>query len=87
MTSSALRKEIPEIKNPEKLSGRISWLRDYYFKGTGRAWNNEFTAWTTGTQEPGGLPAPGPAQPDEARPPVERRQECRRHGDPQPGCH
>ncbi len=49
MTSSALKKEIPEIKKPEKLSGRISWLREYYFKGTERAWNNEFTAWTTGT--------------------------------------
>jgi hypothetical protein len=24
-------------------------LRDYYFQGARRAWNNEFTAWTTGT--------------------------------------
>ncbi|MBW1788654.1 MAG: hypothetical protein JRK53_18870, partial [Deltaproteobacteria bacterium] len=31
------------------LSPRISWLRDYYFKGTARSWNNAFTAWTTGT--------------------------------------
>ncbi len=37
------------IKEPTGLSGRISWLRDYYFRGTERAWNNEFTAWTTGT--------------------------------------
>ncbi len=49
MTSPALKKETPGIKKPEKLSGRISWLREYYFKGTERAWNNEFTAWTTGT--------------------------------------
>ena len=37
------------IKEPKGLSERIAWLRDYYFKGTDRAWNNEFTAWTTGT--------------------------------------
>ncbi|MFA6009185.1 MAG: pyruvate formate lyase family protein [Desulfobacteraceae bacterium] len=36
------------IKAPKDLSPRIQWLRDYYFKGTDRAWNNEFTAWTTG---------------------------------------
>jgi trans-4-hydroxy-L-proline dehydratase len=34
---------------PQSLSPRIKWLRDYYFKGTERRWNNEFTAWTTGT--------------------------------------
>ena len=33
----------------EKLSDRIKWLRDYYFKGTKRNWNNEFISWTTGT--------------------------------------
>jgi len=37
------------IKEPEGLSPRIQWLRDYYFQGTERRWNNEFTAWTTGT--------------------------------------
>lgn len=37
------------IKTPRNLSPRIQWLRDYYFQGTKRAWNNEFTAWTTGT--------------------------------------
>ena len=37
------------IKEPKGLSPRITWLRDYYFKGTKRAWNNEFTSWTTGT--------------------------------------
>lgn len=37
------------MKEPKGLSGRIQWLRDYYFKGNDRAWNNEFTAWTTGT--------------------------------------
>ncbi len=37
------------IKTPGNLSPRIAWLRDYYFQGTQRAWNNEFTAWTTGT--------------------------------------
>ncbi len=37
------------IKEPKGLSDRIQWLRDYYFRGTERAWNNEYTAWTTGT--------------------------------------
>lgn len=37
------------LKEPGPLSDRIRWLRDYYFRGTERAWNNEFTAWTTGT--------------------------------------
>ncbi len=37
------------IKTPENLSPRIQWLRDYYFQGVQRAWNNEYTAWTTGT--------------------------------------
>ncbi len=37
------------IKEPVGLSDRIKWLRDYYFKGLKRSWNNEFTAWSTGT--------------------------------------
>jgi formate C-acetyltransferase len=37
------------IKEPSGLSSRIQWLREYYFRGTERAWNNEFTSWTTGT--------------------------------------
>ena len=39
----------PAIKSPTNMSARIQWLRDYYFEGAARAWNNEFTAWTTGT--------------------------------------
>ena len=39
-----------KIKEPKNLSPRIAWLRDYYFQGAKRAWNNEFTAWTTGTE-------------------------------------
>ena len=38
-----------KIKEPKNLSPRIRWLRDYYFRGAQRAWNNEFTAWSTGT--------------------------------------
>jgi trans-4-hydroxy-L-proline dehydratase len=38
-----------EVKQPKNLSPRIQWLRDYYFQGVRRKWNNEFTAWTTGT--------------------------------------
>lgn len=36
------------IKQPYGLSPRIEWLRDYYFRGVDRKWNNEFTCWTTG---------------------------------------
>lgn len=39
----------PGIKQPRNLSPRIQRLRDYYFQGAKRAWNNEFTAWSTGT--------------------------------------
>jgi formate C-acetyltransferase len=37
------------VKTPSNLSPRIQWLRDYYFQGVKRTWNNEFTSWTTGT--------------------------------------
>ena len=39
----------PQLKQPHGLSPRIQWLRDYYFEGVKRSWNNEFTCWTTGT--------------------------------------
>ncbi len=47
-TGLAQKTDYP-IKEPKELSPRISWLRDYYFKGCSRKWNNEFTSWTTGT--------------------------------------
>ncbi|MCK4726474.1 MAG: pyruvate formate lyase family protein, partial [Anaerolineales bacterium] len=37
------------MKEPKNLSPRIQWLRDYYFLGVERSWNNEYVAWTTGT--------------------------------------
>ena len=37
------------VKEPHNLSPRIQWLRDYYFQGDKRAWNNEFAAFSTGT--------------------------------------
>jgi formate C-acetyltransferase len=37
------------LKKPHGLSERISRLRNYYFKGVARGWNNEFSCWTTGT--------------------------------------
>ncbi len=42
--------EMPQfsIKQPGDLSTRVRWLRDYYFEGVKRKWNNEFTSWTTG---------------------------------------
>jgi formate C-acetyltransferase len=38
-----------KIKEPANLSPRIKWLRDFYFKGVEREWNNEFRPFTTGT--------------------------------------
>ena len=38
-----------DVKQPHGLSPRIQWLRDFYFKGLERPWNNEFSCWTTGT--------------------------------------
>ncbi len=37
------------VKQPHGLSERVARLRDEYFRGTERAWNNEFSCWTTGT--------------------------------------
>jgi formate C-acetyltransferase len=37
------------IKTPGALSPRIQGLRDYYFQGVQRKWNNEYTSWTAGT--------------------------------------
>ncbi len=39
----------PGVKEPSDCSPRIQWLRDYYFQGTKRNWNNEFAAFSTGT--------------------------------------
>jgi len=41
---------LPAVKQPHGLSGRIQWLRDHYFRGLQRPWNNEFQCWTTGTR-------------------------------------
>ena len=37
------------VAQPHNLSPRSKWLRDYYFKGVMREWNNEFMPFTTGT--------------------------------------
>ncbi len=37
-----------ELKQPHGLSPRIRWLRDYYFEGVKRSWNNQYTCWTSG---------------------------------------
>ena len=49
MSSATESAAARRLKEPKNLSSRIQWLRDYYFQGTERAWNNEFTPWTTGT--------------------------------------
>ena len=37
------------IAEPHDLSPRSQWLRDFYFKGTKREWNNEYMPFSTGT--------------------------------------
>ena len=49
MTVAQVEVTPSQLKKPKNLSPRIQWLRDYYFKGVDRKWNNEFTSWTTGT--------------------------------------
>ncbi|MDR1048272.1 MAG: hypothetical protein LBL51_00835 [Synergistaceae bacterium] len=36
------------LKEPRNLSPRIKWLRDFYFSGREREWNNEFLSFSTG---------------------------------------
>jgi pyruvate-formate lyase len=50
MSTATLEQPKYAIKGPQNLSPRIQWLRDYYVQGVDRKWNNEFTAWTTGTR-------------------------------------
>ncbi len=45
----ALAGALPSLKQPHGLSERVRWLREHYFRGLERPWNNEFTCWTTGT--------------------------------------
>ena len=45
----ATKEQSKKVKEPGSLSPRIKWLRDYYFREADRAWNNEFTSWSTGT--------------------------------------
>lgn len=55
MSNSKLRaetkKEEPRynIAEPHHLSKRSEWLRNYYFKGVKREWNNEYMSFTTDT--------------------------------------
>ena len=49
MVEIALEAPQYSIKQSKNLSPRIQWLRDYYFEGVKRKWNNEYTSWSTGT--------------------------------------
>lgn len=40
---------IAKVKEPYNLSPRVKWLRDYYFQGVKRKWNNEYAVYSTGT--------------------------------------
>jgi len=48
---SEVKKEVPKynIAEPHDLSPRSKWLRDYYFIGVKREWNNQYMPFTTGT--------------------------------------
>jgi len=37
-----------KMKTPKNLSPRIEWLRNYYFEGVKRDWNNQYNCYTTG---------------------------------------
>ncbi len=49
MSAQPASTAVAAIKQPSGLSPRIRWLRDYYFSGLQRPWNNEWSCWTTGT--------------------------------------
>ncbi len=48
-SNSISSKQSPKynIAKPHNLSNRSKWLRDYYFKGLEREWNNEFSPFVT----------------------------------------
>ncbi len=49
--SSEFKKQHPfEVAKPHDMLPRSKWLREYYFKGAEREWNNEFSPFTTGTE-------------------------------------
>jgi formate C-acetyltransferase len=49
MCTAVVEKPRFAVKEPHNLSPRVQWLRDYYFQGVKRSWNNEFIGWTNGT--------------------------------------
>jgi hypothetical protein len=49
MSTAVQHQAMPPLRTPRQLSPRIQWLRDYYFQGADRKWNNQFLAWSTGT--------------------------------------
>lgn len=40
--------QIAKMKEPKNLSPRIRWLRDYYFQGASRSWNNQYNCYSDG---------------------------------------
>src|SRR5271157_1508909 len=48
MTSEADEIQQYVIAESHDLSPRSKWLRDYYFEGNKREWNNEYMCFTTG---------------------------------------
>ncbi len=48
-TTDPIREPKFPVAKPHDLSPRSQWLRDYYFKGVEREWNNQYMPFTTGT--------------------------------------
>ena len=38
------------VKQPKNLTPRVKWLRDYFFEGTEREWNNENNVFSNGRE-------------------------------------
>ncbi len=38
------------IKQPKNLTPRVKWLRDYFFEGVNRNWNNEYNCYSNGRE-------------------------------------
>ncbi len=49
MAASVTADPLDRIKQPHGLSPRIRWLREHFFRGVERPWNNEWACFSTGT--------------------------------------
>jgi hypothetical protein len=45
-----MTKYLDAVKQPKNLSPRVKWLRDYFFEGVNRNWNNEYNCFSNGRE-------------------------------------